>query len=318
MSTTTHPTNPPFAISQAQLPSFYATVFKLTALKDGHLPGTQGRLAQAAFLDIIRSVDPSLAEALHTPNQRRPYTLSPVMDLPRPKGNQIPIKRGKQVWLRATLLDTALFGSLTQHLLSMKNEALKIKHGNNGANWVLPALQLGRVTFAISEMLTTPGSHPWAGYTTMARLVQHWEDVPLDKSAWRIEMDFASPTVFSLGSREGLGKMMEILPYPAMFFGSMAARWNGLMPVPFDDEAIRDYAEATIVVGRYNLRSQPAHFWKNPQMGFMGQITYLLKDKTDVAMIRTLNLLADFAFYSGVGAKTAMGMGLTKCVRREA
>jgi CRISPR/Cas system endoribonuclease Cas6 (RAMP superfamily) len=41
-------------------------------------------------------------------------------------------------------------------------------------------------------------------------------------------------------------------------------------------------------------------------------VTYLLKDRRDEAMARLLNLLADFAFYSGVGYKTTMGMGMVK------
>jgi CRISPR-associated endoribonuclease Cas6 len=41
----------------------------------------------------------------------------------------------------------------------------------------------------------------------------------------------------------------------------------------------------------------------------VGRVTYHLKDRQNWEMHRQLNLLADFAFYSGVGAKTAMGMG---------
>lgn len=296
--------------SQFNPPTLYATVIKLTAAREGSLPATQGRLAQAAFLDIVQAVDPALSAALHAKNQRRPYTISPLQGLPRPRGKQIALPRGQQVWLRVTQLHSRLFTTLTQYFLG------RVDLGR------LPTIRLGTLDFAVSEMLTTPGSHRWAGFTTLAALLHLWQEASLDKTAQRIRVEFASPTVFSRSSnKDGMGKFMETLPYPAMFFGSVAARWNELVagsegqvvePLAFETKTIREYAEETVVVGQYRLNSQMSRYWGNPQIGVMGTVTYLLKDKANQPLIRALNLLADFAFYSGVGAKTAMGMGMVR------
>ena len=176
-------------------------------------------------------------------------------------------------------------------------------------------LRIGGADFAITEVLTTPGSHPWAGYNTLSDLYQRWGSAPPEESARKITLEFASPTIFSRRTEDGMGKFMEPFPAPAMFFGSVAAMWNDHMPTPLDKGAVRSYAEETVVVGLFNMKSRMFRYWGQPQIGSTGTITYLLKDRKNHEMIRTLNLLADFAFYSGVGYKTTMGMGQ---VRRKA
>ncbi len=289
-------------------PTLYATVVNLTATHGGHLPATQGRLAQAAFLDIIQSVDPALSAALHVKNRRRPYTVSPLRGLGRAdRAGQRRVKPGDNVWLRFTLLGSELFTTFTQFLL-MRNEDLRIKNGGRSG----PGLRIGEVDFGISEMLTTPGSHDWAGYTDLAALQQQWTSA--SALPRRITLEFASPTAFSRHSdKNGMGKFMEFFPSPAMLFGSLAARWNELLgpggPLIFDKKAIRDYAEETVVVGMYKMEARQFRYWGRPQIGAVGRVTYHLRDKRERAMVCLFNLLADFAFYSGVGAKTAMGMG---------
>ena len=49
----------------------YSTVLKLSPTAEGRIPTTQGRLGQAAFLNLIRSIDPNLSAALHAENERR-------------------------------------------------------------------------------------------------------------------------------------------------------------------------------------------------------------------------------------------------------
>jgi CRISPR-associated endoribonuclease Cas6 len=105
---------------------------------------------------------------------------------------------------------------------------------------------------------------------------------------------------------------MEPFPTPALLFGSLAAAWNHVSPQPVDKAAVRAYAEETVVVGLYRMASKMVRYWGQPQIGAVGTVSYLLKDRRDHEMIRALNTLADFAFYSGVGYKTTMGMGQVK------
>lgn len=279
-------------------PTFYATVINLTAITGGEIPATQGRLAHGAFFDLIRAVDPALAEALHVPNQRRPFTISPLQgNFPEARNGHIAINPGQRAWLRFTLLDSALFAAFTRFLLLPPS------------NRQYAALRLGGVDFIITEMLTSPGSHRWAGYTSFNDLYR--PDYPQNATS-EIAIQFASPTVFSRGNGNGLGKIMEPFPHPGMFFGSLAAAWNAHSPHPVDPVAVRTYAEQTVVVGTYKMESAVFRYWAQPQIGAVGRVTYHLKDRANPLLFQTLHHLANFAFYSGVGYKTTMGMGMAR------
>ena len=60
----------------------FSSVVRLHALRDGHIPQTQGHLAHAAFHDLVGQVDADLARVLHDANARKPFTLSPLHGLP--------------------------------------------------------------------------------------------------------------------------------------------------------------------------------------------------------------------------------------------
>jgi CRISPR-associated endoribonuclease Cas6 len=286
--------------------SLYSTVVKLIAAREGTIPATQGQLAHGAFFAIVKSVDPALADALHAGNSRKPFTISPLQGVNQAHNGQVRIRRGQEVWLRFTLLSSDLFTIFIRHFLTPSFFQVE---GWAGGQTSLPVLYLGQVDFTISEILTTPGSHPWAGHTGPDDLWQAWHAVQPPDLARKITIEFASPTVFSRGSRNGLGKIMDPFPSPAMFFGSLVAMWNEHLPLALDKQTIRSYAEETVVVGEYSMQSRMFRYWKQPQIGAVGKVTYLLKDQRHHELIRALNMLADFAFYSGVGYKTTMGMG---------
>lgn len=248
-----------------------STVLKLTTKQD-RVPRTQGHLTQAAFLAMIHSVNPALSDTLHIEGQRRPYTISPL-------------RRGSNgiSWLRFTVLNDELFNAMTECLLN----------SSQGVN-----IRIGDTTFDIVEILNT--GHPWAGYTTVDLLRQSRS---LNSE---ISVEFASPTVF----KSYASKLMNPFPSPDLFFGSLAVKWNDHIPnASLDSYKVRNYAHDTVVLGSFDVRTKMLHYKGHPQIGTEGRVTYLLKDTDNREMIYTLNRLADFAFYSGVGCKVSMGMG---------
>lgn len=276
--------------------TFYSTIIRLQAQQAGSLPATQGRLANAAFLRLIEAVDPELAGYLHDSNQRKPFTVSPLNGFGKPHNGRVKLPVGQQLWLRFTLLNSQLFTTLTAYLLSVQ------------AAW--PKIRLGDISFIITEMLTTPGSHPWANYNSVEQLIAV-SDAEAQRDDLRdITIEFASPTVFSFGKRDGLGKWMEPFPTPELFFGSLASVWNHQIEKPaVDSSAIQEYAKQTVAVGLYRMKSQVFRYWGQPQIGAVGEVSYQLRDRDNLPLRQWLNRLANFAFYSGVGYKTTMGMG---------
>lgn len=265
--------------------TLYASVIKLHACRDGQLARDPGQWANAAFYGILHQVDPTLAEALHQWNGRKPFTVSSLNRLPRGDGPFVELRAGWECWLRVTTLGEAVFQTFIQRFLY------------GGAR---PQIQLGPLDFAVSEVLTTPGAHPWAGYQEACQLMASAQPVG------RLALEFASPTGFNLGSEPG-GMVYELFPSPPLVFGSLASRWKAFISPDLETAYIEELA-AGARVSEYRLQTQTLK-WKNRvQKGFSGRCVYDLQRLAPEEQ-RLLALLADFAFYAGVGGKTTQGMG---------
>lgn len=266
-------------------PDLYALVLRLQSTRTDAPLTPQGHGAHALFLDLVRQVDPALAEELHGDASSKPFTIA---ILPPPRGAQRP----PIVELRVTLLRAALFAPFTQALLQQTAQ---------------PALRIGKTELALVDVLGTPGRHPWAGYSSFAWV---WE---VSTPASLVELEFATATAIGQGTVDGKRQRLALLPLPETIFTSIARRWNELAPSAFalDLDAVRAACETTLV-SRYRLESTQISLGKGPQKGFVGTCTYELP--ADPAQARLLALLADAVFFLGVGMKTARGMGLCRRV----
>lgn len=95
------------------------------------------------------------------------------------------------------------------------------------------------------------------------------------------------------------------LPKPGLVFGSLVARWNAYGPVRVPDAVAHALASASI---RYfDIRTVPVTF-ETRTVGSVGLITYHLAGMEDETK-HWAQALSQFAYFSGVGAKTSMGLG---------
>ncbi len=271
----------------------YSIVLTLVPTHETTVRATMGHQAHAAFLRTVRDSDPALADVLHLPNlPARPFTVSRLQGLPQAHDGRVRLSPDRDYWLRFTVLYPPIFERFMHRFLKGEGR---------------PVIRLGRAVLLIKEILTTPGSHPWAGYTT-------WENVASDAQPEpAITLDFTSPTAFGFGQKEW-GKKAVVLPQPELVLGSLARSWNSLAPppLPVNRQALMAYVEEHVVVKRMDgVRTQMQHFRRSLQVGFVGRVTYGLMADNDAARCE-LNALADFAFYAGVGMKTTMGMGQTR------
>lgn len=266
-----------------------AVVVNLTATNDGRVPLTHGALAHAAFFNLVRAADPDLAARLHDQNTRQPFTLSPLRGLPaaRPGERGYSLRAGQRASLRLTLLDPDLFAAFLQRLLAAGPDL---------------RLRLGDVAFAVESALGTPGSDPWAGYATAGELSGR------TSTETRIRMVFASPTAMNLNARGPAKERMVVIPIPQYIFATLRSAWNRLTgdAIPYEFEQwVADYVFVREV---HNWRTAVYQLKRGTYLGGYGDVTFEALDKGS-PYVSVLNLLADFAFYSGVGTKTTMGMG---------
>lgn len=270
----------------------YALVIRLTAAQSGTLRATQGHLAHAAFLGILKQVDPALSDAVHNMHGRKPFTISPLEGYGRGYKGQLPLRTGQEGWLRVTLLDPLLFQTFISYFLQTNNK---------------PTIQLENIRFHISEILSTPGSHKLAGYESRANLHRRWAEADAGDPAWlKIALRFRTPTAFSM--RSAPFRHMHILPDPPLVFGQLADYWDRLTGSDSRDD-VRLFCAEGVVAARYDIETHMYQYRRSKQVGFTGRVTFEILDKEAAGMIQHLNRLADLAFYTGVGSKTTMGMG---------
>ncbi len=272
-------------------PDLHALVIELFPEGDGAVPPISGAQVQGLLLELVRQSDPELSNVLHMDVPGKPFTVAHLPPRPRRTGGA-----GQPVQVRVTLLQAGLFGPLMRALLSQVRR---------------PALRLGPVAMQLGNVWGTPESHQWAGFTRYADVAAQVQD-----GAW-VRLQFATPTAIAQGAFPDGRKRLELLPTPGAVFGSMCRRWNQLAPpeLLLDATLVAEACQATVVAEhRLRVGEVPG---KPPQRGFVGWCSYELP--RDAAQRRALMLLADAAFYLGVGVKTTRGQGVCRRVgeRRE-
>jgi CRISPR-associated endoribonuclease Cas6 len=268
----------------------YSIVVLLAPLEETTVPATVGEQAHAALLSTLRAADPALAEALHVPNvPTRPFTVSALQGVPPARDGRVQLSPEHTYWLRFTVLYPPIYRRFMARFLQGEGR---------------PVIRLGQARLLIREILVTPGSHPWAGYSSWPELVG--EAQPAEEVA----LEFASPTAFGFGQK-AWGKKIVVLPAPELVFGSLVRSWDLLAPpeLGIDRGELMPYVEEHVVVKRIEgLRTQMLHYRRALQVGFVGRVTYGLMGDHRQARCQ-LDALSKLAFYSGVGIKTTMGMG---------
>ncbi len=271
-----------------------STNVRLRALAPGQLPNTVARFGHAAFLGLVDTVAPALADALHDHNGRRPFTVSPlhVADRARVNGS-IRLREGDGCSMRFTILEADFAGA---PLFQAFQSAFLVPQ-------VDATIHLQDVPLAVEEVVTTPRPDGWSAYTSFAELYAQAKAEPV------IGLGFLSPTALSIGSSAN-GKEFELLPIPWLVFDSLCRKWNEFADQPLIDPLdLRAWVDANVRVSEiHNLNTDLLKFDRFALKGFAGSVVYQVKGE-DESMTRALNVLADFALYAGVGYRTTWGMG---------
>lgn len=245
-----------------------------------------GRAAHAAVLRLIGASSPHLAQQIHDGIGQKPLTVSTVGGLAA-RGQTALVDPAQQYRLRVTLLTPEL--------------------ERVAADWQaadLPPFDLDGLLWQVEGLARTSDAHAWAGAHTFEELAAP----ALGRASApprRWELEFVSPVTFR---QRG---MNAPLPTPDLVFGSLLEKWNTCSTVTLPDE-VRRYATECLAVSRFDLQSAsvPAK-GTGLQVGAVGVCGYTatVHDRYWMACI---DLLAQFAFYSGVGAATTRGLGQTR------
>jgi len=309
----------------------YALLLKMRPLVDGHtLMPFSGDLVHAAFLNWVRTSAPDVAAWLHEGNKRRLFTCS-SLQFPLPlsrrreaeRGNvHLPLHLEKVYSVRVTLLLGELFPLLYEALM---RSGMDDATGNRQ-----PFMQLGKQALLLQEAVLNDDASGWCGFTTLSTLVEQIKGAPVEK-VQMLTLEFSSLTTFNRSNQNDkrYGNHYAMLPLPLYIFPILANRWSEFAPPPYADlvqrERIEQYIlDDGIVIFDHNLQTHRVTFTNHPQRGFVGTCTYQLRGPDEATTIahplsvrQQILLLARFAFYAGIGYKTAQGMGQVRVLRGE-
>ncbi len=264
----------------------------LTPDSPATLPADLGRAAQAETLARLGQVDPALAEAIHASDGPKPLTCSGLVvaeaDRSGPERHPVDsmsVRPGDRYFVRITGLVEPVSRTLLAGLVE-----------EPPARWTLHG-----VPFRVLETICDPTRESWTGQTSCETLaaaaLQRSDRLPRT-----ITLEFVSPTAFK--SQD----MQLPVPLPGLVFGSLVERWNAFSTVALDPD-LRRFANERVAISRYWLESKPVPTKGGAlRIGGVGQVTYTALDDDRYALA-ALNILADFALYSGVGVQTGTGMG---------
>ena len=266
-----------------------AIVLTLTSPTDAILPPHLGRANYAATLAALQQVDPALGPALHDGEGIKPLTCSGLLT-GAGDHDQIRLRAGATCYVRMTGLTPLASEALAAALLESPP----------------PTWPLAGHEFVVSNVCCDADQEPWSGQTTYETLAAAQLLQPEGLSR-KVSLLFHSPTAFQ-------SKGMHIpVPLPNLVFGSLVDRWNAFSPVTLSPE-VRRFGEEMVALSNYRLESQVV-LQKNGAslIGGVGRATYTALGG-DRYWLATMQMLADFALYSGVGVKTTIGLGQVRRV----
>jgi len=258
----------------------------LTLVSDHNttLPPHLGRATYAETLIALNRLDSRLGALVHDGDGPKAITCSGLLPAPSQRENGA-IKAGQPYFVRITGLTAVVSQGLERALL-----------GQTPAVWTLHGHP-----FHIVAATCDPAQHAWSGRTTYEELAatQLLQSEHLPR---QVTLDFASPTAFKSGG------ITVPIPLPNLVFGSLVERWNAFSPVTLSPE-MRRFGEEMVAISRYRLESRVVDQKQGAlRIGGVGQVTYTALGG-DRYWLAVLQMLADFALYSGVGVQTSTGMG---------
>lgn len=266
-------------------------VAELQAERDGRIPMTHGEAMQSELFRRLTSVNPELASTVHGESEgsKRNYTLSPLWCPRKPISGEIPVSAGDRCWFRVT--------AYRDDAVEAVDSIAALTH-----SWVVWA---GRHEVPFSILGWRDQGCPWSGR-------QHLFDLSrLAPDADRAVFEFVTPTAFSRPKgRAHWGESLP-LPLPELVFGGLWKNFVRVFPETQSVLAEPESLRALTALGRFEIRSAMMEFGRRGrrQPGFVGEAEVLFHPHLGAEDRQFLNLLAEFAFFAGVGTGTSWGMG---------
>lgn len=259
-----------------------------------------GGVGHSLGLAMIESINAPLSEELHNFNGISPFTSTGLFQVD-----------SHRHWLRLTALRPDIVEVIKT--LTEKMPFLIINHKKKAYDgWT-------------AEAILNP--HDWIEQTTPRQLIsEYWHPIR------DVTLQFKTGTAInSIG-------LHRSLPEPHLIFKNLWERWQRLtpaaLPCPVDSDLFNVFIHDMMNVSDFQLSAETIFMENSSFPTFKGTVTYRVHkhnealEKRDRDLYKHLkkeqhnlssliNVLAHYSFYSGVGIKTARGMGMVRPIDEE-
>jgi CRISPR-associated endoribonuclease Cas6 len=269
-----------------------SVIIRLEALGDAPLDQFTGRGVHGFWFQRWREVDEKLGDELHESDEAPPFTLSPLMGLPKDRRGVTQLQAGATAFLRVTALSDSLSESIKAKWLAGLDAGRVIQIPQDqerdgvliqkGIEWRIARCEIESETaypaFATPRLMNSNPPREW-------------------------KMKFLTPTTFH-------GKSAHLpFPLPDSLAASWLRRWNAFAPIALPDEVVT-WAREKLAVSSYDLRTLPAREGERLRVGCVGRLTLRALEMPPY-LRAAVDVLANYAFYCGSGSHTAQGLGQT-------
>ncbi|KAF2961051.1 CRISPR-associated endoribonuclease Cas6 [Fervidobacterium sp. 2310opik-2] len=255
---------------------FYSSTITLIAQNDTVISNFIGKKIHGWFFKLLKEADEQLSTVLHSNISNKSFTVSSFIG--QNVSKPLTVEKGKPYHIRVTFLEDRLFEIFSSRFFETKllNEGVSIEQ----AEFVVDSFSIGNL-------------NRWSGYISEEELFEY------DNTDKQVTMKFYTPTLFKIGDIH----LRE--PDPSKVFTSLLLKFNTYSKIKLDD-GLKDRFDQIKVV--YNDTVQKRVYLPGYYMqGFVGTVTFEAPE--DEKITEAMNILSRFAFYSGVGYKTTMGLG---------
>jgi CRISPR-associated endoribonuclease Cas6 len=269
-------------------------VIQLRAMRSGSLLNGNGVAAHGAWFKHWNAADSKMGDAVHDKPGVRPFTLSPLMDLPAAgRDGIIHFSAGQISWLRITTLQD----ELTERVLDPASGWLAEVTG-------APCLEVDDTFWQVIGVATRAEEHPRAGRSSYLELRDRVSKILPPPTSWRLVFD----TPMTLNGDH----FPFPFPKPESLVKSWLTRWNAFAPFELPSE-LPGQVRQHLSIEEYALKTTRLRGRGETITGCSGTITYQAHGMPADERL-SLTLLFEYAFYCGSGYKTSQGLGQTRLV----
>lgn len=258
--------------------------------KIGALPMSHGYLVHAAFLNTLHQLQPEVSQFFHDVGQSLTFS-----SLVLPDRQFVPARHLRcrdEVSLRVT----SLHPRASMWLLNPPADT-----------W--PNLDVVGQPF---ELISLHAQHvSWEELWT-----KFMADPVHSKTAVYCSLDFVSPTSFRqrAGTDAASFKRNVALPIPELIWTNLQEKWNDNAPKAYQLQVEPEAFDQWISVARFDALNTSMVRFKDgsntwTELGFTGKCKFHIHAKAPLSLIKTAQMLAEFAYFSGIGTHTSYGMG---------